>query len=175
MKLQRRLGRIGVLLVCAVVACSTIVRAAQNQPHDPFGFLSRALADAGAPALTTAEETQLSALVASYQAALPAQPDAALEAARTAYRDAILAGDLTTADAQAAIIANRTAALTNATLQASAQFEIGVLSVLNGNGQLTALNTRFGTDRVLEIVDSLTGTYSFGGVGNKSGGGGKRR
>ena len=103
-----------------------------------------------------------------------AQPDAALEAARTAYRDAILASDLTTADAQAAIIANRTAALTNATLQASAQFEIGALAILNGNGQLTALNTRFGTDRVLEIVDSLTGNYSFGGVGNKSGGG-KRR
>lgn len=172
MKLQGKLGRAAALLFCAALICANSTRAAEN--HDPFGFLSRALTEAGAPALTTAEEAQLTTLITSYQAALPTLPDTTLEAARTAYRDAILAGDLTTAETQATIIANRTAALTSQTLAAQATFEIGVLAVLNSNGQLSALNTRFGTDRTLEIVDSLVG-YSTPIGGGFKGGGGKRR
>ena len=172
MKRFGKLVSVAVIALCALTGYSAVARADQNQQSsDPFRFLSRALSEAGAPALTTAEETALNTLITAYENALPDEPDTALEAARTAYRDAILAGNLAAATTQATIIANRTAALTSARLVARAQFEIGVLAVLNSNGQLTLLNTRFGTDRVLEIVDSLVG---HGGGGRDEGGDGHR-
>ncbi len=96
---------------------------------------------------------------------LPDESDEVLEAAREAYDAAILAGDLAAAQAQATIIANRTAELTGAKLLAKAQFSIGALAVLKSGGQFDLLVAKFGDDRVLSLVESLIG---------HSGGGGRR-
>lgn len=173
MKMRGKFSSVAVLLLCMVVGGASTA-AAQSRTRDPLAFLRQAITVAGTLSLTTAQETQLTNLITAYQNAIPDEPDAALEAARTAYRDAILAGNLAAAQAQATIIANRTAALISARLQAEAQFEIGVLAVLRTGGQLDALNQRFGTDRVLEIVDSLIGN-GFPSFGNGKSGGGKRR
>jgi hypothetical protein len=143
------------LLICAALGSGSAARANGangNGQRDALRSLRRAIAQADAPALTTAQETQLSALVTSYQEALPDESDEALEDARDAFRAAVLAGDLTAAAAQATIIANRTAALTSAKLQAEAQFLSGVLGVLRSGGQLDPLIAEFGSDRILSIL-----------------------
>lgn len=150
------------LLLCAMVSSASPALAHDGGQRDPLRSLRRALTEADAPALTTEQETQLNTLITNFRAALPDEPDEMLEAARTAFNNAVLAGDLTAAQAQAQIIANRTAALANARLQAEAQFEIGVLAVLRSGGQLDPLVARFGNDRLLGLVDSLIGR-SFGG------------
>ena len=61
------------------------------------------------------------------------------------------------------IIANRSAVLLNNRLKAEITFEIGVLASLKSGGQLDALTTKYGSDRVLEIVRSLAGGGGFDG------------
>jgi hypothetical protein len=161
MGLLAKLLGITLLLLCTFVGSVAIMPASPGQP-DPLGLLKLALTEAGAPALTAAQETQLNTLITSFRSAQPTEPDAALEAARTAFDDAILAGDLTAAKAQAAIIASRIAALTSAELQSEAQFEIAALALLKAGGQLDLLNQKFGADRVLELVESLIG-HPYGG------------
>ena len=138
------------LLLCAALGSSAMANG--NGQRDALRSLRRAIAQAGAPALTVAQEAQLSALVTAYKDALPDESDDALDDARDAYRAAILAGDQGAAAAQAAIIASRTAALTTAKLQAEATFLTGVLAVLRGGGQLDPLIAEFGSDRVLSII-----------------------
>jgi|SRR5215216_2786863 len=151
-KVRRKSVTIIALLLCATIGGASMAMAAPAKERDPLSGLNRAISRAGAAALTPDQQTQLNTLITNYQAALPDEDDDALEAAREAYNAAILAGDLTAATAQAAIIANRTAALTSAKLQARAQFLIGVLAVLKSGGQLTALIATFGEDRVLELI-----------------------
>ena len=160
MKAHGRLVCAAILMACAMAGSATLAQ--HSRPRDPLGFLRRALAEANAPALTAEQETQLNTLITNFREARPDEPDAALEAARTAFSNAILAGDLAAAQAQAAIIANRIAALNTARLQAEAQFDISALALLRGGGQLDPLIQRFGNDRVLGLVGSLAGR-SFGG------------
>src|SRR5215216_75283 len=151
-RLPRKTVTVIALLLCAAFGSASMSMAGPAKERDPLAGLNRAISRAGATALSTEQQTQLNTLIANYQAALPDEDDDTLEAAREAYDAAILAGDLTAATAQAAIIANRTAALTSAKLQARAQFLIGVLAVLKSGGQLTALIATFGEDRVLELI-----------------------
>jgi hypothetical protein len=172
MRMQGRFVRSFALLMCALVG-STVVAVAQPQrpqrERDPLSFLKRALTEASAPALTTAQETQLNALITSFREAQPDGPDEQLDAARTAYNNALLAGDVATATAQAAIIANRSGALLATRLQADTEFKIAVLTVLKSGGQLDALQQKFGAERVLGIVGSLAGGRGFGGPGGPGG------
>jgi hypothetical protein len=157
MKLHMKLAGIAFLLLNLIVATATAQPA-----RDPLRGLKRALTEANAPALTAAQETQLNTLITAYQDTLPDEPDAALEAARDAFDAAVLAGNLAAAQAQAAIIATRTAELTNNKLRAEAQFEIAALALLKSGGQYDPLVTKFGADRVLALVGSLVG-HGFGG------------
>ncbi|HZS09050.1 MAG TPA: hypothetical protein VFD58_29715 [Blastocatellia bacterium] len=157
MKTRERFVKATALLLCAVIGSAAITLAQRGQARDPLRGLKRALTEAGAAALTADQETQLNTLITNFRNAQPTEPDAALEAARGAFEDAILAGDLAAAQAQATTIANRIAALKNAELQAEAQFEIAVLGLLRSGGQLDSLNQKFGADRVLELVESLIG------------------
>lgn len=154
-----------VLLLCAIAGGSVMALAQpgpQRGPRDPLGFLKRAITEANAPALTSDQETQLNTLITNFRNAQPTEPDEALKAAHAAYAAAILASDLATAQAQAAIIANRSAELSNARLQAQAKFDIDVLAVLKSGGQLDPLKQKFG-DRLVGIVGSLVGGTPFGG------------
>jgi hypothetical protein len=162
MKFQVRLASIGLLLICLFSAI-TITSFADQGTRDPLSGLKRALSQASAAALTTQQETDLTALITAYKAALPDGSDDALEAAREAFDAAILAGDATAAQAQAAIIASRSSALLTARLTAEITFEIGVLASLKSGGQFDALITKYGNDRVLNIVRSLAGGGGFDG------------
>jgi hypothetical protein len=162
MKFGVKFASVGVLLVCLLSAIAATSFAQQGQ-RDPLAGLKRALNQANAPALTTQQETDLNTLITNYKNALPDGPDDALEATRDAFDAAILAGDATAAQAQAVIIANRSATLLTARLNAEITFEIGVLASLKSGGQLDALTTKYGSDRVLEIVRSLAGGGGFDG------------
>ena len=168
MKSRKRLINIAILILCIITASVATALAQHGFQRDPLAFLKRAITAANAPTLTTTEETQITTLITAFHNALPDEPDAIIEAARTAFDNAIIAGDLTAAKAQATIIANRTAVLVNTRLQAEATFKIGVLAVLKAGGQFNPLVTKFGNDRLLDILDSLTGHGLSHGPGHGS-------
>ncbi|MGH9838289.1 MAG: hypothetical protein ACREEM_05860 [Blastocatellia bacterium] len=165
MKLRERYVSITVLLLCAIVANVTMAMAQRTPQRDPLASLKRAITEANAPALTTMQETQLNTLITNFKDVLPDEPDEALEAALDAYDAAILAANLTAAQAQAMIIAARLAQLNNARLQAEAKFKIDALALLQSGGQLAPLKQKFGDDRVLGLVGSLVGRGFGGGPG----------
>lgn len=170
MKSHGRLVAIALLLLGAVAGNAMLTLADGGGPRGGgLSSLRRALTQANAPALTTAQETQIATLVTAYRDALPDDDDDALEAARDAFNAAVLAGNAAGAQAQATIIANLAAAHTRARLLAEAQFEIAVLALLRSGGQLNPLVTQFGNDRVLSIIDGLIG----GGPGGGGPGGGR--
>jgi Spy/CpxP family protein refolding chaperone len=162
MKLRGRSVSVIVLLLCAIASSATVALAQRDQQRDPLGFLKRVITEAGAPALTSQQETQLNDLINNFRQGQPDSPDQALQAARTAYHSAILAGDLAAAQAQAQIIANRTAEHASARLQAEAKFDTDVLAVLKSGGQLEALRQKLSDDRLLGLISSLAGP-PFGG------------
>lgn len=163
MRSQVKLASLTALLLCVMAGSTALALAQRGLQRDALGFLKRALTEANAPALTSDQETQLNTLMTNFRNAQPTTPDAALEAAHTAYENAILAGDLATATAQATIIANRTAALSATRLQAEAKFDIDVLTILRNGGQLAPLTQKIGSDHILGLIGSLVGGGPFGG------------
>jgi hypothetical protein len=126
---------------------------------DHLARLNRALTDAGAPALTTTQEQQLNALITTARSSRQGRgPSAEVQAARTAYDNALLAGDTNTAVAQAAIIASATTSDLRARLEADANFVVQALNVLKSNGdQIGALQRSIGNAGLLRLVSSLAG------------------
>lgn len=173
MRSQLRLAIVIVPLLGLTMSVAGVTLAQRAQRHDALGFLKRALTEAGATALTSDQEMQLNTLITNYRNALPNGPDETLKAARAAYDAAVLAGDLTAAQAQATIIANRMAELSGARLQAEAKFQTDVVAVLKGGGQLDALKQKLGDGRVVGLIASLAGGPPFGGppFGGHPGGG----
>ncbi|MBS1810324.1 MAG: hypothetical protein JST84_19330 [Acidobacteria bacterium] len=176
MYLQKRNSTIlgTTLLLCAML---TNISFAQQRPtRDPLGFLKRALTEAGAPALTTDQETQITTLITAYKAAQPDEPSQALIDARTAMGAAILAGDLTTAQTQAGIISGLIAAENNVRLLALAKFGAEVIVILKNGGQLEYLVQKLSSERVVGLIESLAGRGGFGGgLGGGAGHGGPGR
>lgn len=172
MKLQVKWINTSMLLLCAIALSVTTAFAQPQRPQrDPLAQLKRAITEANAPALTGTQETALTTLITAYKDAEPDEPDAALVAAHDAYEAALLAGNLADAQAQATIIANRSAVLGKARLDAQAKFVIDVLTILSNGGQLDPLKTKFSADRVLGLVQSLAGGGFGGGFGGGHGGG----
>jgi len=127
-------------------------------PHDPLMELKQALADAGASALSTQQEQQLTQLIEAVRESRPKGPNETLQAAHRAYDNAVIAGNVAAANAQAAIIAQQVGTDTNAHLQAEAKFKIDALNVLKNNAnQVAALTQRFGTAGVSHLLNSLAG------------------
>jgi hypothetical protein len=126
---------------------------------DHLARLNRALTDAGAPALTTTQEQQLNALITTARSSRQGRgPSAEVQTARTAYDNALLAGDTNTAVAQAAIIASATTSDLRARLEADANFVVQALNVLKSNGdQIGALQRSIGNAGLLRLVSSLAG------------------
>ncbi len=156
------------LVLCAIVFNTSMAMAQSTIQRNPLRALKRAITEANAPALSTEQETQITALITQYQAALPDEPDEALQAARDAFNAALVAGDQAAAQTQAALIANRTAELLNARLNLEAQFTIGVFTVLKSGGQFDPLQQKFGDDRLLALVESLNNPH-FGRGGSGPG------
>jgi hypothetical protein len=81
-----------------------------------------------------------------------------LQAAHRAYDEAIVAGDLAAAQAQAGIIATQTANSIRTELQSQANFKIQVIMVLKTNDdQVGFLVKRFGSEGVSRVLGALAG------------------
>ena len=158
-----------VLLFCAIAGLSAMALAQQGRTRDPLAFLKRAITEANAPALTADEETQLTTLITNFRQAQPRGPNQELQDARKAYNNAVLAGDLDTAQTQAGIISGLMAAQSRSSLTARAKFDTDALATLKNGGQLDALTQKLGNQRVLMLIGSLAG-HPFGG-GRVEGGG----
>jgi len=127
---------------------------------DPLGRLKRALSEAGAAALTSAQEDKINSLITDYRTSHtpPAPGDSTVSSARTEYDNDILNGDSAGAAAQAAIIAGEMTSHSTTRLKDEAKFAIDVIAQLRTNDdQVGALQKRFGTDGVVRLVISLVG------------------
>ena len=153
------------LLLTALATFSGTSWSQGRMARDPLARLKYALQEAGATALTSAQETTLSALITAFQTAhqTPPAPSTALQDARAAYDAAILNQDSAGAAAQAAIIASEQAANGLQRQIDVANFGIDVIKVLKSSGdQVTPLATRFGTSGAVRLVLSLAGGPGFG-------------
>jgi len=177
------------MLLCFVALCMAVgVLMAQPQrpqgaqgpqgppPGDPLGALKHALTEAGAPALGAQQEQQLTQLIEAFRDNRPGGPNETLEAAHHAYDNAVAAGNLAAANAQAAIIAQQISADVGARLQAEAKFKIDALNVLKSNAnQIAALTQQFGTAGLSHLLNSLLGPGRPGGPAGPGGPGGPGR
>ena len=177
MRLRGRVITSNSLLLGLILGVATIAQAQRGEPHEHLGFLKRVLNEAGATALTSDQETQLNTLITNFRNAQPKDKDETLEAARTAYSNAIIAGDLAAAQAQAAIISGQQTAHLNARAQGIAKFQIDVLAVLKGGGQLDVLRQKLGDERLVRMIGGLAGEGGpfFGGGRPEFGPGGSPR
>lgn len=166
MNLKRDITTLILVAACLIVTVSAAFaqtgEGAQPPRREPLGFLKRAIAEAGAPELTADQETQLTSLIRAFHESIPSDAE---RAAHRTFNDAILAGDLAGAQAQAALIAQ----FSTTQLQASAKVQIEILNVLKTGGQLDALKTKFGVGLV-RILGSIVGGPGFGGPGRPGGG-----
>jgi len=161
------------MMTLGMVVIGAVGVFAQGRPQDPLAPLKRAISQASAPTLSPAQEAALTTLINEYKAALPDESDEVIEAAREAYDAAILAGDFAAAQVQATTLTTRGAQLLDARLQATARLSIGSIAVLKSGGQYNPLVTKYGTDRVLQLVSLQD---ARGGIGGGPGGpGGGRR
>ncbi|MEP7270489.1 MAG: hypothetical protein ABI882_03245 [Acidobacteriota bacterium] len=139
---------------------------------DPLRGLKHALEDASAPALSSEQESSLTALVKAFHDSMPKPgPDDPIRAAHKALDQAILAGDAAAAQAQATTIATAEAAAHGTRLRAEVAFQVQVLNILKTNAaQYTALVQRFGAAGLPGLLRSPLGPGGPGG-----GPGGPRR
>ena len=153
-----------IALSCVLVLGSATMALGQGRTPDPLAALKRAISQASAPALSTAQETALTTLITEYRESLPNDEEETIATAREALDAAILAGDLAAAQVQITIIASRVAQIQDARMVAEAKLAIGSIAVLKSGGQYTPLVTKYGTDRVLQLV-------TLSGPGDRPGGG----
>jgi Spy/CpxP family protein refolding chaperone len=169
--------RFATLALCAAVllpALAPAQDAGTTTTFDRLGRLKRALSEAGAAALTAAQEDRINTLITNFRnSQTPPTPSATLETARREYDNAILNGDSAGAAAQAAIITTETSANSTARLKSMASFGIAVIKELRSNGdQAGALVKSIGATGTVRLVLSLAGPGGFGGRGPGGFGGG---
>ena len=156
---------LSVMLVGSAVIFSSGASAQQrpSRSFDPWARLKKALEEAGAPALAAQQEEQLKALIEARRggegkrAGRQAGAGNDFESTRKAYDAAILAGDQAGANAQAAALANLSAAAMKARLEAEAKFKLDMLAVLKAGNQLDALTQKFGSEGVLRLLGGPAG------------------
>lgn len=156
------------IVLVVLILASTAVAFAQRKTPDPLAPLKRAISQASAPALSATQETALTTLITQYRDSLPDERDETIENARESLDAAILAGDLAAAQVQITIISTRVSQLQDARMVAEARLAIGSIAVLKSGGQYDLLVTKYGTDRLLQLV---TLTAPLAGLGDGPGGG----
>ena len=146
---------LGLVLAAMAVTGMQIVNARQDRPlpPNPLTFLRHALEEASAPALTTQQEEQLTALITAFHEARRSQiPNESVRVAHESYDAAILAGNEGTAQAQAAAFANVLAAQTAARLKEETTFKINALEILS-----SAQKAAIGEELLPKILNRLAG------------------
>jgi len=126
-------------------------------PMNAVSFLKQALEEAGATALSSDQETQIQALIDSIRQTLMSQePDAGLQAALSAYQEAVLSGNLTGAKSAAATLAAKETQNSQARLEEQANWIIQLMALLTPD-QLNKLIAKFETAGTFRIFAGLTG------------------
>jgi hypothetical protein len=113
--------------------------------RDPLAGLERALQAANAPALSAFEQSSITSLISQYQ---PLQPSSDT----TQRLEAAILGNTPDPTDTKAITDNMTANFQN-----RANFAAQVAKLLDSNGQLAPLRTKFGDSRTVQILQSLVG------------------
>jgi len=123
----------------------------------PLTPLKMALENAGAPALASEQETQITALITNFRAANPpAPPNADVQAARARYDDAVLAGQTAVASAQVPILVANQNSQASARMTAQTAFAIAVVQALMPD-QISALQKNIGSSSTVRVIESLAG------------------
>jgi hypothetical protein len=127
-----------------------------NRP-DALAALKRALEDASAPALTTAQEEKINARITAFRTDHgPTGAPSAIIQARREYDLAILNQDAPGASAQAKILSDEQAAQDLKRRKDEAEFAIDVVKELRTNGdQVGLLQKRIGSSGLVRLVQSL--------------------
>ncbi len=124
---------------------------------DPVAFLKQALTDAGADSLSSAQEEQLAQLITSFREShFASGPDEALLAARDAYQQAVLSGDLQGAKAAAATLSELQTVEAQTRLEDQAGLMIQVMGVLT-EAQMSKLSAQFEAGRLFMLLQTLAG------------------
>jgi Spy/CpxP family protein refolding chaperone len=166
-----RMKRCNLLCVACIALCLTAALPSMllgqtsstttaDQKPDPLGRLTQALSDAGATALTTAQETALKTLITDFQTANQATPSST----RLAYESYILAGQADQAIALIPALQQEQAVQALARTQAEITFAVSVVKALSPS-QLSLLQQDLGTDELVRLIQSLAG-----GPGHPGGG-----
>jgi hypothetical protein len=141
----------GIFLVLVLAALPTFSQGRRPAgPPNPLVRLERALQAADAPTLTPDEQSRITSLISSTTTSQP--PSSAVQALEAT----ILAGNT---DQIAAKTITDTMA---ANFLTRANFASSVAQILTSGGQLTPLVTKFGSTRVVQLLNSLVGG-GFGG------------
>ena len=125
MKVQMKLAGVAFMLLC--LAGMQLNAQAQGPTRDPLRGLKRAISDASAPALTTTQETAITAAITAFKDALPDESDTALQAAHDAFDAAILAGNQTAITTAATVALSALAQSGGYLIAASGPVTVGVL------------------------------------------------
>ncbi|MEE8350192.1 MAG: hypothetical protein V3R94_11510 [Acidobacteriota bacterium] len=133
--------------------------------RNPLRSLKGGLQAAGAPELTSDQEEQLRALLAEFRQTNGAErPGPEIREAHQAYQNAVLNSDVASAQLQAEIIANHSAAATVSKLEAQARLKIRFLSLLTQD-QVDAVLQRNGTAGLFRLLGPSGSGRGQGGPG----------
>lgn len=177
--MNKSISRASLLAALVVLSLAMVAGPGQAQTrrtHDPLARLKNALQEASATALTSAQETSLTALISNYQTAHETRPtpSTAEQNARNEFDNAILNQDSAGAAAQAAIIATEQGVNSIQRQKDLANFGIDVVKVLRSGGdQVSPLVTRFGSSGTVRLILSLAGGPGFGPGGPRPRGPGR--
>jgi hypothetical protein len=158
MKISAHISRL--LVPALVMGLMSGAALAPAQPErlsiDELAPLKDAIQLAGVTALTSAQESNIRALIATFKNTHKPSFIAAAQEARTTYENAILYGDNVTAESQAEIIGKAQAAEMIQREKDVAIFAINVISILRSNpGQVEGLVLRFGGSRIVRLAISF--------------------
>jgi len=136
-------------------------------PLDSIEVLRSGIEEAGAAALSSEQEKQIQAVIDSIRHTLASrQPDEALGQALSAYREAVIAGNLATAKSAAADLAAKEAENSRTRLEEQADWTIQLLALLTPDqmNQLIAQFDKEGTFQLLHrVIRRPTGGPGFPG------------
>ncbi len=151
--------RLALVALCALLTLSGMALAQHQggppdgavQAPDPLHRLTQAIADAGAAALSTDQQTALTALITKFQADNAPTPTAN----KTSYDTFILAGNDTSAIALLPTLANERTAQELARAKALTTFAVAVVKLIQP--QLSFLQKSLGVDGLVGLIQSLAG------------------
>jgi len=155
---------VGLVFAIALIAVvGTVWSQTTVKTRDPLTPLKRALTASGAPALNTAQETQLTSLITAFRNAnQPKGPDTTMQSVRNEYDNAVVSGNATAAAKDVALIVSNMADKATARMKAETDFAIAAIGNLSSD-QLSLLVKQVGTSGVVRLVQTLAGPGGPGG------------